>query len=67
MTELTLISSADRSTRSLVEAALLNEARLLEAGMPHHKHDGREETIVPSPGPTLADVLTEIEPLVQLP
>jgi len=34
---------------------------------PHHKHDGSEETIVPSPGPTLADVLAEIEPLVQLP
>jgi len=34
---------------------------------PHHKHDGDEETIVASTGPTLADVLTEIEPLVQLP
>jgi Family of unknown function (DUF6516) len=27
---------------------------------PHHKHDGDEETVVPSPAPTLADVLTEI-------
>jgi hypothetical protein len=33
MTELTLISSADRSIKPLVEAALLNEARLLEAGI----------------------------------
>lgn len=33
MTELTLVSSADRSIKPLVEAALLNEARLLEAGI----------------------------------
>ena len=34
---------------------------------PHHKHDGSEETIVASTGPTLAKILAEIEPLVQLP
>jgi len=33
MTELTLISSATRSIKPLVEAALFNEARLLEAGI----------------------------------
>ena len=27
---------------------------------PHHKHEGDEETVVPSLAPTLADVLTEI-------
>jgi len=38
MTELTLISSATRSIKPLVEAALLNEARLLEAGMRQTQH-----------------------------
>ncbi|MCX6048888.1 MAG: DUF6516 family protein [Chloroflexi bacterium] len=33
---------------------------------PHHKHDGSEETIVAATGPTVAAVLAEIEPLVQL-
>ena len=38
MTELTLISSATRSIKPLVEAALWNEARLLEAGMRQTQH-----------------------------
>lgn len=33
---------------------------------PHHKHDGREENVIASPAPTLADVLDEIEGLVKL-
>jgi len=42
MTELTLISSATRSIKPLVEAALLNEARLLEAGMRQTQHRLRQ-------------------------
>ena len=34
---------------------------------PHHKHDGNETTIIASSGPTLIEILAEIEPLVQLP
>lgn len=34
---------------------------------PHHKHDGREETIVPSSAPTLGQVLDEIAGQIQLP
>ena len=34
---------------------------------PHHKHDGRKGTVVSSSAPTLAEVLNEIEGLVQLP
>lgn len=34
---------------------------------PHHKHDGSETSIVASRAPILAEVLSEIEPLVQLP
>lgn len=34
---------------------------------PHHKHEGGETNIVASPAPTLAEILAEIEPLVQLP
>ncbi|MEA3375636.1 MAG: DUF6516 family protein [Chloroflexota bacterium] len=34
---------------------------------PDHKHDGGEETVVPSPGPRLPDVLTEIEALIEPP
>lgn len=34
---------------------------------PHHKHDGREDIVIPSPGPDLFLVLKEIESLVKLP
>jgi len=34
---------------------------------PHHKHEGSDKQIVPSPAPDLAAVLDEIEMLVQLP
>jgi hypothetical protein len=34
---------------------------------PHHKHDGSEDNVVPSPGPDLFQVLKEIESLVKLP
>jgi hypothetical protein len=34
---------------------------------PHHKHNGVEDNIVASPAPDLAQVLSEIEKLVQLP
>jgi Family of unknown function (DUF6516) len=34
---------------------------------PHHKHAGSEDSVVASPAPTLADVLREVEQLVQLP
>jgi hypothetical protein len=33
---------------------------------PHHKHDGSEEKITESPAPTFAQVLAEIERLVQV-
>jgi len=34
---------------------------------PHHKHDGSEDNVMPSPGPDLFQVLKEIESLVKLP
>jgi len=34
---------------------------------PHHKHNGVEDNVVASPAPDLAQVLSEIEKLVQLP
>jgi hypothetical protein len=34
---------------------------------PHHKHDGNDEQVVPSPAPDLTAVLGEVETLVQLP
>jgi hypothetical protein len=34
---------------------------------PYHKHDGSEDTVVSSPAPDLAAVLSEIEALVGLP
>lgn len=34
---------------------------------PHHKHDGNEKNVVSSSAPTLSDVLSEIESLIQLP
>jgi hypothetical protein len=34
---------------------------------PHHKHEGSEENVIASTAPTLAEVLAEIEPMVQLP
>jgi hypothetical protein len=34
---------------------------------PHHKHEGSEENVIASSAPTLADVLQEIELLVELP
>ena len=34
---------------------------------PHHKHEGSENNVVSSSAPVLADVLDEIEDLVQLP
>jgi hypothetical protein len=34
---------------------------------PHHKHDGSEDNVVPSPAPDLIQVLKEIESLVKLP
>ena len=34
---------------------------------PHHKHEGSDKQVVPSPAPDLAAVLGEIETLVQLP
>lgn len=33
---------------------------------PHHKHDGSEDNVIVSSAPTLADVLAEIEGLVEL-
>jgi hypothetical protein len=33
---------------------------------PHHKHEGSEHNIVASPAPDLADVLSEIQTLVEL-
>ena len=41
-------------------------AHLQLANPPHHKHDGNETHVVSSSGPTLADVLTEIEQMVSL-
>lgn len=37
------------------------------ATYPHHKHERGETSVVESSAPTLADVLNEIEGLVQLP
>jgi hypothetical protein len=34
------------------------------ATYPHHKHDGSEDKVVESPGPTLAQTLNEIEKLI---
>lgn len=34
---------------------------------PHHKHEGQEDSVIPSSAPTLALVLNEIEQIVQLP
>ena len=34
---------------------------------PHHKHEGNDKQVVPSPAPDLAAVLGEIETFVQLP
>ena len=34
---------------------------------PHHKHDGSENNIGMSSAPTLSDVLTEIQRIVDLP
>ena len=34
---------------------------------PHHKHLGQENRIIASPAPTLAEVLNEIETLIELP
>ncbi len=34
---------------------------------PHHKHEGSEDNVVASTAPILADVLKEVEMLVQLP
>jgi Family of unknown function (DUF6516) len=34
---------------------------------PHHKHEGSDKQVVPSPAPDLAAVLGEIETLVQVP
>jgi hypothetical protein len=34
---------------------------------PHHKHDGNDEQVVPSPSPDLTALLGEVETLVQLP
>ncbi|MBI1877333.1 MAG: hypothetical protein HYR94_03710 [Chloroflexi bacterium] len=34
---------------------------------PHHKHEGTQDNIVPSAGPDLTAVLTEIEQLIKLP
>lgn len=34
---------------------------------PHHKHDGNDANVIASHAPTLADVLAEIELLVELP
>jgi hypothetical protein len=34
---------------------------------PHHKHNGSTDSIATSPAPTLAQVLAEIESLVDLP
>ena len=34
---------------------------------PHHKHDRSEDNVIPSKPPDLADILREIEGLVQLP
>lgn len=34
---------------------------------PHHKHEGSEEHVIASTAPELADILSEIELLVQLP
>lgn len=31
---------------------------------PHHKHDGREDKVIPSDAPDLSDVLLEIETLM---
>lgn len=40
MTELTLISTNQRPLKPLVEAALANELRLLEAGIRRTEHNG---------------------------
>lgn len=34
---------------------------------PHHKHEGRDDSIVPSSAPDLAQIVRQIEALVQLP
>jgi hypothetical protein len=37
------------------------------ATYPHHKHEGTEDRVLSSAAPTLAEVLLEIEHLVDLP
>lgn len=32
---------------------------------PHHKHEGREDYVIPSSEPTLGDVLSEIEKIIE--
>ena len=34
---------------------------------PHHKHDGREDNVVPASAPDLAQIIRQIEAMVQLP